>query len=131
VVPDANYTTVDFQAERFDYPTVGTVLTPEEAYNHVVNSSGASKSRDRLDLLFISELQSLGTKGEILDNENDDPMDGPGPVTGGTAPVDTDGDGMPDDFEIENGLNPNVNDASGFDFGNGYSNIENYVNSLV
>ncbi|CAE6342567.1 unnamed protein product, partial [Rhizoctonia solani] len=46
-------------------------------------------------------------------------------------PKDTDGDGMPDDWEIANGLNPNVNDAMQDKNGDGYANIENYINSLV
>lgn len=38
---------------------------------------------------------------------------------------------MPDVWERANGLNPAVNDAVGYKFGNGYTNIENYINSLV
>jgi hypothetical protein len=46
------------------------------------------------------------------------------------APVDTDKDGIPDAYELQHGLNPNVNDSANI-ASNGYSNIENYVNSLV
>lgn len=58
-------------------------------------------------------------------------MGGPGNIAGGTAPVDSDGDGIPDEWERANGLNPN--DASdGMKIAsNGYANLENYVNSLV
>jgi hypothetical protein len=49
----------------------------------------------------------------------------------GTPHTDTDSDGMPDAYEIKNGFNPkNPADASGI-AKNGYSNIENYLNSVV
>jgi len=40
--------------------------------------------------------------------------------------IDTDGDGMPDFWEIDNGLNPNVNDAQNDDDGDGLTNIQEY-----
>jgi hypothetical protein len=44
---------------------------------------------------------------------------------------DTDGDGMPDYWEIEHGLNPNVPDGNG-DFDNsGYRNLEKYLNEIA
>lgn len=53
------------------------------------------------------------------------------PVYSGTPHKDSDMDGMPDDYERKNGLNANdPSDASKI-AGNGYSNIENYLNSLV
>lgn len=45
--------------------------------------------------------------------------------------VDTDGDGMPDEWEIANGLNPNdPSDANGDCNGDGYTNIEKYINGI-
>ena len=45
--------------------------------------------------------------------------------------VDTDGDGMPDEWEIENHLNPNdPADASKDCNGDGYTNIEKYINAI-
>ena len=58
-------------------------------------------------------------------------MNGPGPVAGGRAPADTDLDGMPDYWEIAAGLNPSVADHNGDADGNGYTNLEDYLNSLV
>ena len=48
----------------------------------------------------------------------------------GTDPnnPDTDDDGMPDGWEIDHGLNPFVNDASGDDDGDGLTNYEEYLN---
>jgi hypothetical protein len=51
-------------------------------------------------------------------------------IAGGTSPTDTDGDGMPDSWEIANGLNPN-NAADGAQVAaNGYTNLENYLNGV-
>ena len=45
--------------------------------------------------------------------------------------VDTDKDGMPDDWEHKNGLNPNdASDANGDLTGDGYTNIEKYINGI-
>ena len=41
-------------------------------------------------------------------------------------PADTDGDGMPDTFEVENGLNPNVNDAALDKDGDGLTNLQDF-----
>ena len=47
----------------------------------------------------------------------------------GTPYVDTDGDGMPDEWEKANGLNPNdPSDANKDCTGDGYTNIEKYIN---
>ncbi len=47
------------------------------------------------------------------------------------AYVDSDGDGMPDEWEIANGLNPNdPSDANKDCTGDGYTNIEKYINGI-
>ncbi len=44
---------------------------------------------------------------------------------------DSDGDGMPDEWEIANGLNPNdPSDAVKDCNGDGYTNIEKYINGI-
>jgi len=49
----------------------------------------------------------------------------------GTPPVDSDHDGMPDKWELAVGLNPfDANDALGDRDGDGYTNIEEYINWL-
>ena len=49
----------------------------------------------------------------------------------GTPYVDTDGDGMPDEWEKANGLNPNdPSDANKDCTGDGYTNIEKYINGI-
>ena len=54
-----------------------------------------------------------------------------GEVTGGPAPLDSDGDGIPDAWEIAHGLNPrDAADAAKPD-ASGYTHLEVYVNSLA
>lgn len=103
--------------------------TAEEAYYSVVDHVGASIVRDVHDRRIISQLTSLGTEGAFIESEQD--VGGIGNVSGGTPPTDTDGDGMPDEWEKANGTDPNVNDAMADSDGNGYSNIEDYINSLA
>lgn len=103
--------------------------TAEEAYYSVVEHVGASRVRDSHDQRIISQLTSLGKEGSFIDNEND--VGGIGKLENGTPPLDTDGDGMPDEWEIANGLDPNKNDANGDIDGNGFTNIEDYINSLA
>ena len=103
--------------------------TAEEAYYSVLEHAGASRMRDSHDRRIIEQLASLGTKGAIIDSEQE--VGGIGTLAGGTAPVDTDGDGMPDEWELANGTNPKVADSDGDVDGNGYTNIEDYINSLA
>ena len=49
----------------------------------------------------------------------------------GEPRVDTDGDGMPDEWEIAHGLDPaDASDANGDCTGDGYTNIEKYINGI-
>ncbi|KAF8077821.1 polysaccharide lyase family 1 protein [Lyophyllum atratum] len=126
-----NYSPVDFQTTKYNYPTVATLLSPLDALTKVKASAGASKSRDRVDTYLINtELGSLGKVGATITDPSASPMIGPGPITGGTAPVDTDKDGIPDAYETAHGTDPKVNDSAKT-ASNGYANIENYINSLV
>jgi hypothetical protein len=48
------------------------------------------------------------------------------------SPKDSDGDGMPDEWEIKNGLDANNGfDASLYKLNKQYTNIEMYINSLA
>lgn len=98
-----------------------------EAYADIVENVGASRVRDSHDLRLISQLTSLGTKGAFIANEGD--VGGIGTLTGGSKAADSDNDGMPDEWELEKGLNPNKNDAASYTIGGGYTNIEHYINN--
>jgi hypothetical protein len=83
--------------------------------------------RDTVDQRLIADVQN-GT-GFIIDSESQ--VGGYPTLAAGTPPTDTDGDGMPDAWETERGLNPNVNDSAADRDGDGYTNIEEYVNGIV
>ncbi|HJR80908.1 MAG TPA: hypothetical protein VJ821_12605, partial [Anaerolineales bacterium] len=62
-----------------------------------------------------------------------DPLDNQGwPVLAAGTPLqDSDHDGMPDNWEAAHGLNPNNNDSAQDRNGDGYTNIEEYLNELA
>lgn len=101
----------------------------EDAFHAVMEHAGASRVRDSHDLRIIEQLASLGTKGAFIANEQD--VGEIGTLSGADAPADSDGDGMPDEWEKANGTDPDKADANGDADGNGYTNIEDYVNSLA
>ncbi|KAH0583728.1 hypothetical protein H2248_009335 [Termitomyces sp. 'cryptogamus'] len=81
-----NYSDVDFQTTKYNYPTVGTLLSPLDALNKVIASAGASKSRDHVDTYLINtELGSLGKIGATISDPTVSPINGPGPIVGGTV----------------------------------------------
>lgn len=88
--------------------------------------------RDPSDCYMIDEVNSVGKKGALISNEETLPYGAPNTwkVWGGNTRVDTDGDGMPDAWETANGTDPNKDDALTL-AANGYTNIENYINSIT
>lgn len=123
------YSSMDIVKTPYDYPAPATARTAEQALQVVLASVGNSRTRDQVDAALIEEVKSFGARGSQISDEKD--FGGVGTVAGGKAPADTDGDGIPDEWEKKNGLNPS--DASdGMKIAsNGYTNLENYVNSLV
>ena len=116
----------------FNYNGMDNVMPANQALEYVLQNAGASIPHDAVDKFLIDEIRSYGTKGQIIDRESDNGIPGNvGTVNGGPAPVDTDRDGMPDAWEQERGLNPNVADDKGDDDGDGYANIEEYLSCLV
>ena len=83
---------------------------------------------------MVSDVKSLGKAGTLWKDQTNTGLEnsGYGMLVGGTAPVDTDRDGMPDAWEIRYGLNPNsATDAMGDFDHTGYTNIERYVNAIA
>jgi hypothetical protein len=112
-----------------------TQHTAEVAYERVLESVGASFRRDAVDTRVINECRT-GTytyRGDsyngIIDSENN--VGGWPDLASLPAPLDTDSDGMPDAWELANGLNPNVSNPNGNDVSAKYTNLEVYLNSLV
>jgi hypothetical protein len=68
-------------------------------------------------------------RGRIILHEND--VGGYPAYAAGTPAVDSDGDGIPDTWEIQHGLKPHDPiDANIRADGSGYTNLERYLNSI-
>ncbi len=129
------------------------IMTAEEAYDFVLANAGATfPKRDAVDERVVKQVRT----GEVEYPKNVDLTDVPrfkyrrlpedsykiGIITDpkevggypdyqGKPYVDTDRDGMPDKWEKKCGLNPNdASDANGDLNGDGYTNIEKYINGI-
>lgn len=135
---------------KLDEPTAtGEVTThsAEQAYEKVLAYGGASLFRDDVDARYVKDTKagtttytgsSNGTKTagiiDLVKDCNGYTEETPGWQETKTTLVDSDGDGMPDDWETANGLNPNdPSDASTYtlDKKGYYTNIEVYCNAIV
>gem|GEM_PF-1320806 len=98
----------------------------------VLPTVGATKpSRDSVDARIVSETQNgTGSRGPFNGQANVVLADYPD-LSGGTAPTDTDGDGIPDSWETAHGLNPNNASDGPAITASGYSNLEVYLNELA
>ena len=109
-------------------PLPVTVLSATEAYQTIVAGAGDSLHRDAVDRRLIEDLTSLGVRGQTVHDPAE--MGGFGEIAGGPAPLDSDGDGMPDAWEIAHGLNPHVVDNNQL-APSGRTQLEEYLNSLA
>lgn len=131
-------------AEPMDFVAT-TTHSADDAYDRVLDYAGASLSRDSFDELMVSDARNGAasytgkglSKGFVNSQDDNRPADAADdwsawPTLNSTAaPIDTDGDGMPDEWEKSNGLDPS-DPSDGKTIGtDGYSNLENYLNSLV
>ena len=112
---------------RFEAPAV-TMVGAVEALELVLEGAGATgPERDAVDRRVVREVRT-GT-GAIIDS----PWDAGGypALAGGNPPADADGDGMPDDWERDNGLDPeDASDGNGDRDGDGYTNVEEFLHTL-
>jgi pectate lyase len=114
--------------EPFDVPPV-TTTSYLQAYHDILALAGASLPiRDQVDLRLIEELKLR--KGKIIDHPSQ--VGGWPFLRNGKAPLDSDGDGMPDEWEIRHGLDPiDPSDAIADRNDDGYTNIEEYINQIT
>ena len=119
-----------------DLPKIATQTTPD-AYQSVLAGAGATLPvRDPVDVrtvnMVVSGVATNGTNHLGIINHPDE-VGGYPVIAVVTRPAnwDTDGDGMPDDWEIQHGLNPNDPADGNDDFDHdGYTNLEEYLNEL-
>ena len=123
-VSSSRFTTSD---AAFQYNTISQQKA-EKAFDLVLKYAGASLSRDDVDTRVANDVKN-GT-GDIIDYTS--PLIEWKNLTGNKV-VDTDGDGMPDDFELKYGLDPQRANANDYDLDEKkyYTNLEVYANSLV
>lgn len=115
-------------------PAIESRMSAPEALEYVIAYVGASLPvRDEVDQYVIDELTSFGTLGSTggINTEKILPHKGTGTLFGGYKPLDSDADGIPDDWEIANGLDPNDPADAAAIAPNGYANIENYSFSIT
>ena len=116
-----------------------TSLQPAwDAFESVLAFAGASFKRDKHDARIADEVRkgtytyegSHGSTLGMIDQPSD--VGGWGEYKQLLPPVDTDGDGMPDEWEKAHGLNPNdASDGAIYTLDASYTNLEVYLNGLV
>ena len=122
----------DRQAQPYDYPELQKWAANDLVKNLLPDVGASLPYRDLADCYMVDEVKSFGTKGALITKETELFYGTPDTWTvfKGEKKEDTDGDGMPDDWEAANGTNLNVDDAMEI-AANGYANIENYINSIT
>lgn len=139
-----------------------TTHSAENAYDKIISYCGASLYRDAVDARYMEEATTgtttyygdvpyVDASGKTYATSNcagildfiNDPSGVENPKTASypelpsnvrAAGYDSDNDGMPDDWETANGLNPNdASDAKAYtlDSKGWYTNVEVYINSIV
>ena len=106
--------------------------TPEAAFQSVLEHAGCSlPNRDTVDQRIAEEART-GTATHGNNGIITTPADVGGwpELKSSAAPADSDHDGMPDDWEIMNDLNPNNAADRNNVAADGYTMLEKYINSI-
>ncbi|HUL45088.1 MAG TPA: T9SS type A sorting domain-containing protein [Bacteroidota bacterium] len=115
-----------------------TTQSPQDAYDSVLVGGGANlPRRDAVDTRIVNEVRTgtatygglWGVGKGIIDTQ--DSLGGWPQLNALPPPVDSDHDGIPDEWESANGLDPNDSTDAALITGDGYSNLEHYLNALV
>ena len=124
-----------------------TTHTAQNAYQLVLDGAGATlPRRDPVDKRIVNEARTgtatyegstyaainrtgISHPSGIIDTQAD--AGGLPAYNSSTPPTDTDHDGMPDEWETANGLNPNDAADRNNLAGDGYTMLEKYLNSIT
>jgi hypothetical protein len=139
------------EKSRVDSPfpfVIESTKPADDAYNDVLRFVGAVlPKRDPVDKRILNEVRngtasygsvsysdaqrlvSAAVPHGIIDSQTE--AGGWPELISAPAPVDTDGDGIPDDWEIANVLDPDDPNDGGIITESGYSNLELYLNELA
>ncbi len=131
-MPDEYILRVHFKVFEPKDPFVAlpvTTLPYETMLRRVLSESGATQpGRDAVDERVIAQHRLGG--GRLIASPLE--VGGWADYAVGDRPLDSDGDGMPDDWERSFGLSPtNAGDQREDADGDGYTNIEEYLNSTA
>ncbi|MDE6340574.1 MAG: polysaccharide lyase, partial [Muribaculaceae bacterium] len=121
--------------------------TPTEAFRLVLDHAGCSfPARDAVDIRIINDVMNGDAtcegkaykaknkiadsykKSGIIDTQSD--VGGWPELKSSPAPIDSDHDGMPDEWEKSHGLNPEDASDRNMKHSSGYTALEVYLNSL-
>lgn len=148
-----NKTTSDFNREQFKMdkmPDLGpiSIESPEDAYLSVIEDVGVNKTLtekgsyvfylDAVDDMYIRDVKNGGRESidpnstySYRDNSDRSQLIYPElPTNSRNSDYDTDGDGMPDIWESAMGLNPMIDDSKEDLDGDGYTNVEEFLNLI-
>jgi hypothetical protein len=120
------------RSTRFPYPAI-TYTPSSELRDYMIKNVGAFP-RDAMDRRLMASVINgvIDPAPRNVNPANDAWI----PPPSSPPPVDTDGDGMPDAWEIAHGLDPNAQDHNGTQLSvpmtgvAGYTNLECYLNEL-
>jgi pectate lyase len=108
-------------------PTTDTT-SAKAAYREVLSGAGAVRPyRDAVDRRIVSEVEQRG--GSIIDSPSE--VGGWPALPAAAPPADADRDGMPDEWERAHGSKPGTKDGTRDQDGDGWTNVEEYLNSLA
>jgi pectate lyase len=112
-------------ATRHEAPLV-TTATAAEAHEAVLAGAGCTRPmRDAVDERIIQDVRKGITR--LVNDPRE--VGGWPPLAPGSAPADSDHDGMPDAWEKQHGLNPrDPADGPADRDGDGYTNVEEFLN---
>ena len=142
---DGTFTSVTKDTMHLDAPLefyATTTHTAQVAYEKVLQYARASLSRDAIDSIMVYDTRNNkasftgggGNLPGIINSQEDCVYNGTSAwpeLKSETAPLDSDRDGMPDEWERENGLDPNDPEDRNKTNEEGYTMLEVYMNSLV
>jgi pectate lyase len=127
-----NYISTTVSAIRSDseFGTAGMPSThsAQDAYEAVLAEAGASLARDAADARLVQGARDR--THHMIDSQEE--VGGWPDLKSTPAPKDSDGDGMPDRWELDHRLNPNdASDGNRESDDDGYTYLEKYLNDLV